>query len=320
MRSNVFYCATAMDGVNVMNAWAGGREREPMLAENLARLVKSHEKAVRRAQADSELMRTLPRRAVVFEDHHLRENPWLPYRTVSFPLRDFAPRIDRKTLFALNWKFGGSVSRERQGETPEKLDALFDEWIGHADHESWIRPMGVFGVFPCQSDGDTVILHHPENPGEELCRVAFDVVIGAGRKDVVSGAQYFHPAGSGRYDAIGLQLATSGPQVDAQINRFREDGDSEACLYLQGLSDRVAEDMAEHLHGLLREHMGVDPKQGIRWSPGYPAISDTAYNQTILDLLHASDLIGVRITEAGEFAPTGTTAALVSFHPDARYT
>jgi len=108
--------------------------------------------------------------------------------------------------------------------------------------------------------------------------------------------------------------------VDHHINRFRTDGDSESCLYLQGLSDRIAEYMGEYLHGILRTRLGFGPKQGVRWSPGYPAITNTVYNETILDLLHARDLIGVRITEAGEFAPTGTTAALVSFHPDARYT
>jgi 5-methyltetrahydrofolate--homocysteine methyltransferase len=49
-------------------------------------------------------------------------------------------------------------------------------------------------------------------------------------------------------------------------------------------------------------------------------MTETKYNRTILDLLHATELIGVKITEAGEFSPTGTTAAVVCFHPDAHYT
>ena len=49
-------------------------------------------------------------------------------------------------------------------------------------------------------------------------------------------------------------------------------------------------------------------------------MADTKYNRTIHETLHAQELIGVRITEAGEFSPTGTTAAVVCFHPDARYT
>jgi cobalamin-dependent methionine synthase I len=42
-------------------------------------------------------------------------------------------------------------------------------------------------------------------------------------------------------------------------------------------------------------------------------------NATIHRLLEADRLVGVRLTDAGEFIPTGTTGAVVSFHPDARY-
>ena len=320
MRDNVFYCATAMDGVNVMNSLLGEADPAPLLERNRDALCKSLARAKQTAEKKEQLLRTLPRRAVSFERHTIPEQPWLAYDTVSISLKEFKEHIDKRTLFALNWKFGGTTHRQKQGETPEKLEALFEQWIEHADHEHWILPMGVCGVFPCQSDGDDVIVYDPVDMRAELCRFTFDVVLGSGRKDTVSAAQYFFPRESGKLDAIGLQIATSGPQVDHHINRFREHGDSESCLYLQGLSDRVAEDLADHLHGLLRERLGFGPKHGIRWSPGYPAIPETAYNGTILELLHAADLIGVRITDAGEFSPTGTTAALVSFHPDARYT
>jgi len=82
----------------------------------------------------------------------------------------------------------------------------------------------------------------------------------------------------------------------------------------------VAEDLAEYVHQMLRGRLGFGPKHGTRLSPGYPAISDTHYNRALVDLLHATDLIGVRTTEAGEFSPTGTTGAVVCFHPDAKYT
>ena len=322
MRRNVFYCATAMDGVNVMNALMSGRDRdvEAFLETNRVRLLKSFARAERKAQQDEELLRSLPRRTVSFEHHALPPEPWVAYQVVRCTLKEFRPHIDRKTLFALNWKFGGATSRSRRGETPQKLETLFDEWIEHADHEKWVQPMGIWGIFPCRSEGDDVVVYDPVDFKTEMARFRFDVVIGGDRKDIVSGAQYFYPHTSDRFDAVGLQITTSGPQVDHQINKFRQDGDSEACLYLQGLSDRVAEDMAEHVHGLMRARLGFGPKHGIRWSPGYPAVTETAYNKVILDLLHADTLIGIRATEAGEFSPPGSTAALVCFHPDAKYT
>ncbi len=320
MRANVFYCPTAMDGVNVMNALKSGNGTDAMFDANLKKLHKNYERAEKRAQEEEELLRTLPQRVIGFENHRVPEEPYFAYATQSLDLREFKDRIDRKTLFALNWKFGGSASRERQGETPEKLNALLDEWVARAAAEHWVRPLGICGVFPCQSDGHEVIVYDVDDLRTEIGRLGFTRVIGSERKDTVCAAQYFFPKESGKLDAIGLQISTSGPQVDAQLRRFREGGDSESTLYLQGLSDRIAEDMADYVHGILRERLGYDAKQGIRWSPGYPAMTETKHNQTILDLLHATELIGVKITEAGEFSPTGTTAAVVCFHPDARYT
>ncbi|MCC6490581.1 MAG: homocysteine S-methyltransferase family protein [Candidatus Hydrogenedentes bacterium] len=320
MRNNVFYCATAMDGVNVMNALKSAADTATMLTENLKKLHRNYERAEKKAQEDETLLRTLPRRVIGFDGHRLPASPYFPAQTESFDLRDFKSRIDRKTLFALNWKFGGTASRARQGESDEKLNALLDQWVERASMERWVRPLGIWGVFPCQSDADEVVVYDLEDMDREIGRLGFSVVIGGERKDTICAAQYFHPKDSGVFDAIGLQISTSGPQVDAQLKRFRDAGDSESILYLQGLSDRVAEDMADCLHGIQRLRLGFDSKHGIRWSPGYPAMADPRYNRTILELLHATELIGVKITEAGEFSPTGTTAAAVCFHPGARYT
>ncbi len=47
---------------------------------------------------------------------------------------------------------------------------------------------------------------------------------------------------------------------------------------------------------------------------------DIHLNAKIHELLGGGELIGVKLTEASEFSPTGTTGAVCSFHPDARYT
>ncbi|MBX7255907.1 MAG: homocysteine S-methyltransferase family protein [Candidatus Hydrogenedentes bacterium] len=320
MRSNVFYCPTAMDGVNIMNALRAQKDTSAYLTQNLQKLQRNFERAEKKALEEEELLKTLPRRTVSFAAHRIPDDPWFAYDVLKFDLRDFRAHIDTRTLFALNWKFGGSASRLKQGETPEKLNALFNEWIEKASADDWVQPMAICGVYPCQSDGSEVIVYDPEDTSRIVCRFGFPLVIGAGKKDTVCAAQYFHPKNSGQFDAIGVQISTSGPHVDYHINKFREAGDSESTLYLQGLSDRVAEDLADYVHGKMRARLGFDAKHGIRWSPGYPAMADTKYNRTILETLHAQELIGVRITEAGEFSPTGTTAAVVCFHPDARYT
>lgn len=320
IRSNVFYCPTAMDGVNVMNRWVSAAERDRILALNREKLLSNLERAEKSRDENARLLRDLPRRTICFDKHRMPDAPWFSRETLRYSVRQLAPYLDTKTLFALNWKFGGTASREKRGETREKLEALFEAWIDKADKAHWVQPQGVCGIYPCQSEGDEVIVYDPGDVTRELCRFGFTRVLGARRNDTICAAQYFYPRESGRMDAIGVQITTSGPRVEAQIAKFKADGDSESALYLQGLSDRVAEDMADRVHAFLRDRFGAAPNQGIRWSPGYPAMADSRYNKTILDLLGAAEGLGVRITDAGEFAPTGTTAAVVCFHPGARYT
>lgn len=320
MRSNVFYCPTAMDGVNIMNTLKSGGAVDSFFQVNLDKLRQNFEKAEKRAVEEEELLRTLPRRVVSFNEHIMPPDPWFGPEVLRVDLNLFAPNIDTKTLFALNWKFGGKAGREKRGEGPEHLNKLLERWLRDAHAHGWVQPQAVVGVWPCQSEDEEVIVYDPSNLKREIARFAFTRVIGAGRKDTICASQYFWPRNSGKVDAIGVQLSTSGPQVDAQLRAFKEAGDSESQLYLQGLSDRVAEDMADYAHRYLREKFHFEAAHGTRWSPGYPAMTNTAYNKTILELLGATDRIGVRITDAGEFSPTGTTAAVVCFHPDARYT
>ena len=99
---------------------------------------------------------------------------------------------------------------------------------------------------------------------------------------------------------------------------MRDAGELEDCFLLQGLSDRVAEDMADQAHDASRKLAAVDLKQGCRYSPGYPAMQDMSNNQLIFELLKADEM-GISMTEADEFAPTSTTAAFVVFNSDATY-
>jgi 5-methyltetrahydrofolate--homocysteine methyltransferase len=320
MRGDVFYCRTAMDGVNIMNILRSGNDLSEVMEHNRHKLLKKLERAEARAAEDERLMATLPRRVVSFDGHALPEAPRFARKRIEYSIEDFAKHIDKKTLFSLNWRFGSHASRERAGETEAHLEALFDEWIARAAKFGYVKPQGVIGIYPCQADDDVVIVYDPEDLGKILLRLDFTVVIGAEKDDLVSAAQYFQPIGSGKYDAIGLQISTSGPQVDDYLAEIKASGDSESTLFLQGLSDRIAEDMAEHLHQLQRELLGLPRDQGQRWSPGYPGMRNITLNAAIHHQLDAGNLVGVKLTDANEFSPTGTTAAVVSYHRDARYT
>jgi 5-methyltetrahydrofolate--homocysteine methyltransferase len=319
MRANVFYCPTAMDGVNVMNTLLG-EEPDTLLDKNLLKLQDRLKRAEERAQKEEALMATLPRRTVSFAHHTLPAQPYVAPVHVAYRPTEFAPLIDRKTLFSLNWRFGGAKSRARRGESEAGLEKLLEEWLQRAENEGWLQPQGLYGIFPCYGEGDDVVVLDVETQRRELCRFDFNVVLGAGNEDIVSAAQFFRAKESGTLDAIGVQLTTGGPPIKEVLEKMKAEGDSEASLMLQGLSDRLAEDMADEVHRRQCLHIGrQNGSVGRRWSPGYPAMKNITNNRTIYQLLNAGERLPVQLTEAAEFYPTGTTAAVVSFHPDARY-
>jgi len=315
---NVFYCESGMDGVNVMNALQDKPNRDSLLKENKEKLVREYERAKGLQESQNKLLESLPRRKVSFKKHEVSLDEFGVHR-VEFKLSKLSPNLDEKSLFSLNWKFGKKSSWEQKGIHLEQLKALKAEWVEKAEARHWVVPRARFGLFPVQSEGDEVIVYDPGNPGKEIERFHFTVCIGKGRKDKFSIAQYFHPKSSGQMDVIGLQITTAGTGAEPAIADFKKNHDSESALYLQGLCDRVAEDLAEYIHNLLRKRVGQKKgRDGQRYSPGYPAIVDLINNKIIWESLQAED-IGVRLTGSNEFDPPSTTAAVICFHKEAGY-
>ena len=315
---NVFYCDSGMDGVNIMGQLLDGENRPTFLKENGELLLREYQRAKGIKEEKDKLLETLPRRKVSFRHHEVPADGYGTHK-IEFKLHKLASSIDKKSLYSLNWKFGKKSTWAQKGVTLQQLQNLEKTWIEKAEQNGWITPKARFAVFPVQSEGDEVIIYDPENQEKELARLHFDVCIGKGRKDVFSVGQYFHTKASGQWDVMGLQISTAGDKVESSIEEFKANHDSESSLYLQGLSDRVAEDLAEYIHQLIRQRLGLKKdNRGQRYSPGYPALTNLSYNRVIWELLGAED-IGVSLTSANEFYPPSTTAAVICFHKNAGY-
>ncbi|MEE9499248.1 MAG: vitamin B12 dependent-methionine synthase activation domain-containing protein, partial [Nitrospinaceae bacterium] len=307
--------------VNTMNALMDRGQLEVLLSANREKLKRSYERAKGIAANKEKLLATLDRRKVSFKKHEVMQNGYGIHK-VEFKLDKLKNVIDSKSLFSLNWKFGKQSSWKKKGITSEHLKSLREEWLQKADAHHWITPKARFALLPAQSEGDELIIYNPENLEQELGRIRWNVVVGKGKsgtKDVFSVAQYFHPKTSGIMDVVGLQITTAGRNMEEVITGFKAEHDSESALYLQGLGDRVAEDFAEYIHGLMGQRTGRKKDHlGQRYSPGYPALEDLVNNRVIYDILKTEDL-GITLTSGNEFDPPSTTAAVVCFHPDAGY-
>ncbi len=319
--SNVFYCESGMDGVNTMNALMNRDQLTGLLDANREKLKRNYERAKGIDANKEKQLATLDRRKVNFKKHEVMHNGYGIHK-VEFKLEKLANIIDSKSLFSLNWKFGKQSSWKKKGVTGEQLKHLREEWLQKADANQWVTPKARFAVLPAQSEGDELIVYSPSDHTQELGRIRWNPVVGKGKggtKDVFSVAQYFHPKSSGIMDVVGLQITTAGRKMEEVIAGFKGEHDSESALYLQGLGDRVAEDFAEYIHGLMGQRTGRKKDQlGQRYSPGYPALEELANNRVIYDILKTEDL-GITLTSGNEFDPPSTTAAVVCFHPEAGY-
>ncbi|MCP4294346.1 MAG: 5-methyltetrahydrofolate--homocysteine methyltransferase, partial [Proteobacteria bacterium] len=318
VRDNVFYCNSAMTGVNVLTQLIDKSRRLITLEGNRKKLEDAYTKGVQRQAKQKELLNSLPRRVVTFENKHPQVDQCSRPQRITYGMKDFRPYIDEKQLFALNWKFGGKGGWQKKGTNQEDLRKILDEWINKTDSKGWLQPQGMIGLFPCRSlKNGEVELYDPES-GNPAGVFVFNDIIGQGKKDLVNMSQYFSAESM---DVIGLQLTSAGPDVQEIIKKLRDDqGDQESAWFLQGLAARVAEDMATKVNETLEKMVwGAGGGISTRYSPGYPAMSDLKNNQVCADLLNAVPELGISLTGSYEFSPTGTTAAVVCFHPDSGY-
>jgi 5-methyltetrahydrofolate--homocysteine methyltransferase len=81
----------------------------------------------------------------------------------------------------------------------------------------------------------------------------------------------------------------------------------------------MAEGLAEYTNRLVRHELALDEQRGRRYSWGYPAIPDLEDHEKLFQLLPVSSTIGVELTEAYQFVPEQSTAAIVVHHQQASY-
>jgi 5-methyltetrahydrofolate--homocysteine methyltransferase len=316
MNEKIFYCQSGMDGVNIMNTLVDENKRPELIKENRVKLIKDYEFAKERARKSAEQAAGLVERVVSLANHKHEMTPYGLY-DFNMPISALKEHFDLRTLYGLNWDFGGKKAWAKKGVTEESLNALSDKWVADSDKHKWITPTARYGVFPCQAvEPGVVVVYDINDHSKEVGRLTFNEV--NGRKDKWRVTQYMHTVESGNMDMIGLQISSCGNNVDPQITKFRESDELEPAFLLQGLSDRVAEDMAEQAHQDTRKRCTVAPDFGCRFSPGYPAMEDIHNNKVIYELLKADEL-GIKLTGASEFIPTGTTGAVAIFHPDISY-
>jgi 5-methyltetrahydrofolate--homocysteine methyltransferase len=334
-KGRVFYAQDAFDGLQLMEELCNpAAEKRLTLAYEDEGLGMRDEGRSKTKPHSSSLI-PHPSSRTIQRDVDIPTPPFWGARVVKdIPLDEVYPYINEIALFRGQWQFkqGQMGTAEYRQFIEEKVRPLFEEWKARCRDERILQPMVVYGYFPCQSDGDTLIVYDPQyairNTQYELVRFSFPRQRKAPFWCI---ADFFASKNSGRVDVLACQVVTVGHRASEITAKLFADHRYMDYLYLHGLSVETAEALAEYWHKRIREELGIAHEdaddirklfqqhyRGSRYSFGYPACPDLEQQRELFHLLQP-DRIGVTLTEECHIVPEQSTSALIAHHPQAKY-
>jgi 5-methyltetrahydrofolate--homocysteine methyltransferase len=340
-KGKAFYANDAFDGLRLMEKIKDSEFQNSSIdSETLEpeeQLIGSEAKIALMLSADEKIQM----HSKIRTDVKIPKPPFWGSRVVeNISLDEVFRYINEAALIRGQWRVvRGKKSEEEyhrilQGQVYPELEKLKLK----IKNEKLLEPKLVYGYFPCQSDGNDLIVYTiPENNSKfetgssklkEWHRFSFPR-----QKDdrFLCISDYFAPTTSGRIDVVAFHLVTMGTTASEFSKKLFDSNEYKEYLYFHGLSVESAEALAELWHKKIREELGIADKdspeikrlfsqgyQGSRFSFGYPACPNLEDHKTLFDLLKP-ERIGVTMTEEYMLHPEQSTDAIIVHHPEARY-
>ncbi|HEY5402623.1 MAG TPA: methionine synthase [Pyrinomonadaceae bacterium] len=268
-------------------------------------------------------------RSTVSSDASIPTAPFFGSRVVAdIPLDDVFAFVNETALFKGQWQFkqGRTPAAEYQSLVTSKVRPIYEELKERSKREELLVPKVVYGYFPCQSEGNDLIVF--DESFNERTRFTFPRQP-AGKHLCL--ADFFATRESGKMDVVAFHLVTVGRRASEYAQELFKADNYADYLYFHGLSVESAEALAELWHKRIREELGIagsDAKdlsklfhqayQGSRFSFGYPACPRLEDQEKLFALIDPSR-IDVSLTEEFQLEPEQSTSAIIVHHPEAKY-
>ncbi len=307
----VFYCKDAFEGLAKMDQLVDPEARQGLVAKTRAAAQTLREQPAV-VDDDAPPVTDASVRSAARTDTPIPEPPFWGVRELEVELDEVYPHLDTHVLFKLHWG-GRGVKGEQWSQLlredfQPRLERMWSE-------QSYLRPRALLGYFPCNSDGNELIVWDPGAAGErELTRLVFPR---QPRHDRICLADFYRPLGT-EPDVVALQAVTAGGEVTELMASLEADGEFAEQLFVHGLGVQTAEGMAEWLHAKVRSQLAIGPAQGRRYSWGYPSCPEQSELAKVFPLLDAAS-IGLRLSDGFAIEPEQSTLAIVAHHPQAVY-
>jgi 5-methyltetrahydrofolate--homocysteine methyltransferase len=328
-RGEVHYAGDAFDGLHLMEEIVSGDAADRDAPDE--RVAPAAPGATPAASAAAATPPPDPAvRSDVRQDVDIPTAPFLGTRVVAdIPLREVFAFVNETALFRTQWQFHrGKGPREGFDDLiRHHVRPIYERWKARCEEERLLAPRVVYGYFPCQSQGNDLIVYD-EAGRRERTRFTFPRQPGGRRLCL---ADFFAATASGRMDVLGLMLVTVGATASEATRRLFEAHSYTDYLYLHGLSVESAEALAELWHARMRAELGIagddspdlqrifrQGYRGSRYSFGYPACPDLEDQAKLFALLEPGR-IGVTLSEEFQLVPEQSTSAVVVHHPEAKY-
>lgn len=244
--------------------------------------------------------------------------------------------VNEAALFRGQWQVrkGKMTEEEYKKLLQEKIYPDYERLKEKIKKEHLLEPKVVYGYFPCQSDGDNLIIYKSEtrNLKSETSSEWLRFTFPRQKKDRrLCISDFFASKDSGKMDVVAFHLVTMGKVASEYAHKLFDENNYKEYLYFHGLSVEAAEALAELWHKKIREELNIHHKdakeikklfsqgyQGSRYSFGYPACPSLEDHVKLFELLKP-ERIGIELTEEYQLVPEQSTDAIIVHHPEARY-
>jgi 5-methyltetrahydrofolate--homocysteine methyltransferase len=325
----VTYAKDAFEGLEIMNRVAAGK---PFLEA-------PRQPARRTPRTDRETAPAVevPARSAVAIDNPIPTPPFWGSAVVErVDLKSVLGYINETMLFGVQWQY------KKQGRSAEAYEAYVKREVRPILHalaercarETIMTPQAVYGYWPCNSQGDDLIVYAPPKPGgdpterREIQRFGFPRQT---KPPFWCLSDFWRPVDSGTFDVVAFSIVTVGQRVSEIARGWFEQNLYRDYLHLHGLGVETAEALAEYIHKQIRMELGIagsdarevrklfkQDYQGSRYSFGYPACPNLEDQQKLWPLLEP-ERIGITLSEEFQLDPEQSTSAVLSHHPEAKY-
>ncbi len=244
------------------------------------------------------------------------------------------------TQFFITWELKGRYPQifdnPEKGAEARKLYDDANQLLKRIIENNLIKAHAVFGIFAANSINHEDIEVYT-TVGSKIPSQTFRILRQQQAKksgaENLSLADYILDKESGKTDFIGMFVCTAGDGVDKLVKKFEAEYDDYNSIMVKVLADRFAEAFAELLHEKVRrEYWGYasgetlspddllqEKYMGIRPAAGYPSLPDHTETKKIFELLGATKVLGVNLTESFMMVPGASVCGLYFANPDAKY-